>query len=132
VVVSTILGLFDYGIARNTGAVMFQHDLLLNLFSLATLIPSVTVTTRRLHDIDKSGWWQLAWLGIFIVAGIVLIIPLATHGVGVASMHGYLIFAAPAIMMVSTFVWVLIWMVRRSTDGDNRFGASYAPALVPE
>lgn len=31
-------------------------------FTLATLVPSVAVTARRLHDIDKSGWWQLLWV----------------------------------------------------------------------
>jgi uncharacterized membrane protein YhaH (DUF805 family) len=29
------------------------------LFSLATLLPTIAVGCRRLHDIDKSGWWQL-------------------------------------------------------------------------
>lgn len=29
------------------------------LFSLATLLPNIAVATRRLHDTDKSGWWQL-------------------------------------------------------------------------
>ena len=30
-----------------------------SLFTLATIIPSIAVTTRRLHDTDRSGWWQL-------------------------------------------------------------------------
>jgi len=29
------------------------------IFNLVTFLPSIAVTTRRLHDIDKSGWWQL-------------------------------------------------------------------------
>lgn len=29
------------------------------LFSLAILLPYVAVATRRLHDMGKSGWWQL-------------------------------------------------------------------------
>ena len=38
--------------------------------SLATLIPSLSVGARRLHDIGRSGWWQLIALtgiGIFLL-----------------------------------------------------------------
>jgi uncharacterized membrane protein YhaH (DUF805 family) len=34
------------------------------LFSLATFIPSLAVGCRRLHDINKSGWWQLIALTV--------------------------------------------------------------------
>ena len=39
-----------------------QRGLLSGLFGLATLIPSITLGARRLHDINRSGWWQLLWL----------------------------------------------------------------------
>jgi uncharacterized membrane protein YhaH (DUF805 family) len=29
------------------------------LVTLATLLPYLAVTSRRLHDINRSGWWQL-------------------------------------------------------------------------
>lgn len=29
------------------------------LFILATIVPSIAVTVRRLHDTDRSGWWVL-------------------------------------------------------------------------
>ncbi|NVO06221.1 MAG: DUF805 domain-containing protein [Rhodoferax sp.] len=32
------------------------------LVAIATLLPSIAVTTRRLHDINRSGWWQLVAL----------------------------------------------------------------------
>tara|TARA_R110002096_G_scaffold8802_5_gene35816 strand:+ start:2113 stop:2460 length:348 start_codon:yes stop_codon:yes gene_type:complete len=49
-----------------------------SIFQLAVLIPSLAVAARRLHDIDKSGWWQLLWL-IPIVGWILLIYWLATR-----------------------------------------------------
>jgi uncharacterized membrane protein YhaH (DUF805 family) len=42
------------------------------LFSLATLLPSIAVTARRLHDTDRSGWWQLLYF-FPIIGWIVLI-----------------------------------------------------------
>lgn len=36
--------------------------LLSGLYSLATILPGLAVSIRRLHDIDKSGWWVLLWL----------------------------------------------------------------------
>ncbi|MFN2324059.1 MAG: DUF805 domain-containing protein, partial [Trueperaceae bacterium] len=34
-------------------------DLLAGLFSLAVLLPAIGVAVRRLHDVDRSGWWYL-------------------------------------------------------------------------
>ena len=40
-----------------------MDNILSTIYSFAILIPSIAVTTRRLHDVDKSGWWQLLrWL----------------------------------------------------------------------
>lgn len=30
-----------------------------SLFSLAVFLPSIAVGVRRLHDLDRSGWWYL-------------------------------------------------------------------------
>lgn len=43
-------------------AAEFHSTLLLTLFSLFIFIPGIAVTTRRLHDTGRSGWWQLIYL----------------------------------------------------------------------
>ena len=43
-----------------------------SIFSLILFIPSIAVACRRLHDVNKSGWWQLIWLTI--IGGILLLI----------------------------------------------------------
>ena len=47
--------------------------LLSGLFTLVLLVPSVAVTVRRLHDIDRSGWWYLIGF-IPLLGGIVLLV----------------------------------------------------------
>lgn len=42
-------------------------------FVLAAILPRVAVAVRRLHDIDRSGWWLLIAL-IPVVGWIVIII----------------------------------------------------------
>ena len=36
------------------------------LIQLATFLPSIAVGSRRLHDTNRSGWWQLLWIVVFI------------------------------------------------------------------
>jgi uncharacterized membrane protein YhaH (DUF805 family) len=43
-----------------------------SLLSLATFLPTLAVLIRRLHDIDRTGWWALLLL-IPLVGAIVLI-----------------------------------------------------------
>lgn len=49
------------------------------LVGLATIIPSIAVGVRRLHDINKSGWYMLLCL-IPIVGPIILIIWFCQEG----------------------------------------------------
>jgi uncharacterized membrane protein YhaH (DUF805 family) len=43
------------------------------LFALSTLLPGIAVAVRRLHDLDKSGWFLLLVL-IPLVGAIIVII----------------------------------------------------------
>jgi uncharacterized membrane protein YhaH (DUF805 family) len=54
---------------------------------LATLVPNLAVGARRLHDTNRSGWWQL--IGIIPIVGwILLIVWYATDGTPGQNEHG--------------------------------------------
>ena len=50
-----------------------ESSVLVNLYLLFIFIPMLAVTTRRLHDIGNSGWWQLIGLIPFIGALVILL-----------------------------------------------------------
>jgi len=50
-----------------------------DIYQLAVFLPSLGVQIRRLHDIDKSGWWVLFGF-IPIIGWIMMIIWLASQG----------------------------------------------------
>jgi uncharacterized membrane protein YhaH (DUF805 family) len=54
-------------------------DGLIGLLWLGTILPSIAVGVRRLHDTDRSGWWLLIGL-VPLVGGIVLLVLMATEG----------------------------------------------------
>lgn len=65
--VDAVLGTFD----PETGI-----GLLGAVYVLAVLLPSIAVTTRRLHDTNRSGWWQLLYFIPLIGVLVVLIFTL--------------------------------------------------------
>lgn len=69
IIASIVTGLIDQGLGTEPGRV----GIISGLLTLATFLPNLAVTVRRLHDTSRSGWWVLIGL-IPIVGAIVLII----------------------------------------------------------
>ncbi len=50
--------------------------LLSGIYGLATLVPILALSVRRLHDIDRSGWWVLVYLAPLIGPIVLLVFAL--------------------------------------------------------
>ena len=74
-------GLLDAGIFGS------GVGLLNGLYSLAILIPGIAAGVRRLHDIDRSGWWLLIGF-VPLVGTIILVIWLVRRGDAAPNRYG--------------------------------------------
>ena len=78
---------------------------------LVTLIPTLAVASRRLHDIGKSGWLQ-------IIPWAILAVAFVSAGVGDA---GFL-FVIGMIAAFASFIVLIVWLVRKGDEGTNKYG----------
>ena len=68
-IIAVLLGLVDnyvigftfFSILEPFGE-MEECGILVALLLVATFVQSISVTTRRLHDRGRSGWWQLTFI----------------------------------------------------------------------
>jgi len=84
IIVSIALGVLDgllFGMSMESGGPLGA------LFSLATIIPSIAAGARRLHDIDRTGWWLLMFF-VPMIGWIVLLVFFVTRGTSGANRFG--------------------------------------------
>jgi len=79
VVISFVLEWIDYLVGT--------YYVLSGLYYLAVLLPSMGVSTRRLHDTDHSGWWLLIGL-IPLIGPITLLIYMVSEGQALTNQYG--------------------------------------------
>jgi len=127
-IVDSVLGLgghtSSYRSATNGGFAAgagTSGGILSSIWSLAVLIPSIAVGVRRLHDIDRSGWWMLAPVLIMVLA---LVSALGRLGANPdASMFGFGVFFLIALFVAGIMgIVLLVWFCMHGTRGPNRFG----------
>ncbi|MEM9140074.1 MAG: DUF805 domain-containing protein [Pseudomonadota bacterium] len=81
-----------------------------SIWTLANLLPALAVTARRLHDVDRSGWWMLLPL---------LCLPVLVPAIVIES--AALMWIGGAIG-VALYIRVIVWHATVGTQGANRFG----------
>jgi uncharacterized membrane protein YhaH (DUF805 family) len=67
ILASIVAGLIDLALFGVEGSSPIN-----SLVGLALFLPGLAVSVRRLHDLDRSGWWIL--LGLIPLVGIIILI----------------------------------------------------------
>ena len=65
----------------------FKLNVLCGMFWLVILMPSLSVSVRRLHDINKSGWWYFV-RGIPIIGMIIWLVLMCLDSYGETNKYG--------------------------------------------
>ena len=114
-IIESILGL--------RGMVLGIYGPLTVLFWLATIVPGLAVSVRRLHDTNRSAWWLLLMVP-YLLSAVMMAMAVAGGGfaaVGTAGMLG--------IVGLVCAIVLLVFMVLPSTPGANSYGPNpYADA----
>jgi len=110
-------------------------DYLSLIWNLVIIIPSISVTVRRLHDINRTGWWEAAFIGGYCLSTILFVGAIITIAMSffmsldgdfnsMASSFGsaYVLIGIGLIVGLGTLIWSIIWFATPSVHQDNRFG----------
>lgn len=120
VLVSQLIAICFYFLDKTLGSMWIINS----IYSLATLLPSMAVLTRRLHDTGQSGWWVIGDYGItFLFLGLCFAFPLVLdtpdHIVPPIFLWSFI-----SILFLGFILQIVItvFACQKGTMGDNRFG----------
>jgi len=105
--------------------IFYSYGPLTILLWLATIVPSIAVGIRRLHDTDRSGWWILLpivpyCLGLVLGGGAMM--AGAATGSGAGMMAGAGIAGIFMLLAFVADIVIIIFYALPGTAGDNRYG----------
>ena len=84
------------------------------IVNLILIIPILSAGARRLHDTNKSGWWQL--LGLIGLAIAYYQKDMLTKGL-ITSSYFILSFLA-----LGTYILLIVWLASKGDKKKNKFG----------
>ena len=93
------------------------------LFGLATVLPWLAVTARRLHDTGRTGWWQIlvgipGLIPVLIGFFVAFAYPLSTVSI--------VFFVVAGLISVAFWIGLHVWLIWRLASqgqpGPNKYG----------
>jgi uncharacterized membrane protein YhaH (DUF805 family) len=100
-------------------------DIIIGLFWVILFIPVLALEIRRLHDINRSGWWMGGFWTLYIAYMVVGYGLAFLANAANATPPSIVAFAAVWIMAIAFFVYsivLLVFFCLPGTKGANRFG----------
>ena len=114
------LALFGMGTLCTTGSIILLAGgpLVVGAVFIATALPlmlilsivTIPLCVRRLHDINKSGYWLIAFFLLFLTF---IFMDLSNNSI-ISSM--------PVFQPIIGIAWWLIWFCKKGDPDTNRFG----------
>jgi uncharacterized membrane protein YhaH (DUF805 family) len=102
---------------------------ILMLFALAILVPDIAVAVRRLHDINRTGWWILAPVAPYLVGWMALGASLGSSMAGggkdpaaAFAGPGGIVFLVAMLVAVALAITLLVFYFLEGTRGPNKYG----------
>jgi uncharacterized membrane protein YhaH (DUF805 family) len=89
---------------------------------LALVFPSLSVTARRLHDTNRSGWWLLLYVALSLLTIIAVLATGANDPSIRPSGTDAVLILVPAILTLVAFLLIMVFMLLPSNPGNNRYG----------
>jgi uncharacterized membrane protein YhaH (DUF805 family) len=109
------------------------------LFWLAMIIPTIAVQVRRVHDIDRSGWWiggfYLAYVAYFVFMFAMLAslqAPANGSPPDLSAFSGLSLMSYVGLLFFIYSIALLVFFCMRGTQGPNRYGDDPYGANVEE
>jgi uncharacterized membrane protein YhaH (DUF805 family) len=78
---------FLLAFATQSPAIAVMFGILVIIYALAIIVPSIAVMVRRLHDVGKSGWWYFIAF-VPLVGGIWLLVLMCTDSESGSNIYG--------------------------------------------
>ncbi len=88
------------------------------LYSLLLIIPTLTLSVRRLHDLNKSGWYITALIGLNLLSSLLDNLNTETDNEIIWCLHLICL-----LFTLILFIIVLYWSCQKGNPETNRYGA---------